>query len=68
VNFPAGAFFFRFSRPSRQLSKSSVREKNQVQTNLDLHFAINISVNSPFGMILSNITPLFYIEVYLSSQ
>jgi hypothetical protein len=36
-------------RPSRQLSKSSACEKNQVQTNLDLHFAINISGNSPFG-------------------
>ena len=36
-------------RPSRQLSKSSGREKNQVQTNFDLHFAINISGNSPFG-------------------
>jgi hypothetical protein len=36
-------------RPSRQLSKSSAREKNQVQKNLDLHFAINISGNSPFG-------------------
>jgi hypothetical protein len=34
VNLPAGAFFSRFwgsLRPSRQLSKSSVREKNQVQ-------------------------------------
>ena len=30
-------------RPSCQLSKSSAREKNQVQKNLDLHFAINIS-------------------------
>jgi hypothetical protein len=36
-------------RPSRQLSKSFAREKNQVQKNLDLHFAINISGNSPFG-------------------
>jgi hypothetical protein len=36
-------------RPSHQLSKSSAREKNQVQFNLDLHFAINISGNSPFG-------------------
>jgi hypothetical protein len=35
-------------RPSRQLSKSSVREKIQVQKNIDLHFAINISGNSPF--------------------
>ena len=34
---------------SCQLSKSSTREKNQVQKNLDLHFAINISGNSPFG-------------------
>jgi hypothetical protein len=37
-------------RPSRQLSKSSAREKNQVQKILDLHFAINISGNSPFGI------------------
>jgi hypothetical protein len=36
-------------RPSRQLSKSSAREKNQVQKKLDPHFAINISGNSPFG-------------------
>ena len=36
-------------RSSHQLSKSSAREKNQVQKNLDLHFAINISGNSPFG-------------------
>ena len=36
-------------RPFCQLSKSSAREKNQVQKNLDLHFAINISGNSPFG-------------------
>jgi hypothetical protein len=35
-------------RPSRQLSKSSAREKNKVQKNIDLHFAINISGNSPF--------------------
>jgi hypothetical protein len=35
--------------PSRQLSKSSARGKNQVPKNLDLHFAINISGNSPFG-------------------
>jgi predicted ATP-binding protein involved in virulence len=35
--------------PSRQLSKPSAREKNQVQKNLDLHFTINISGNSPFG-------------------
>jgi hypothetical protein len=38
-----------FEGPSRQLSKSSAREKIQVQKNLDLHFAINISGNSPFG-------------------
>jgi hypothetical protein len=36
-------------RPSRQLSKSSASEKIQVQKNLDLHFAINNSGNSPFG-------------------
>jgi hypothetical protein len=36
-------------RPSRQLSKSSACEKIKVQTNLDLHFAINISGNSQFG-------------------
>jgi hypothetical protein len=36
-------------RPSCKLSKSSTRENNQVQKNLDLHFAINISGNSPFG-------------------
>jgi hypothetical protein len=36
-------------RPSRQLSKSSAREKNEVPKNLYLHFAINISGNSPFG-------------------
>jgi hypothetical protein len=30
-------------RPSCQLSKSSVREKIQVQKNIDLHFSINIS-------------------------
>ena len=36
-------------RPSRQLSKSSACEKNKVPKNLDLHFAINISGNSPFG-------------------
>jgi hypothetical protein len=40
VNLPAGAF----------VSKSSAREKNQVPKNLDLHFAINISGNSPFGL------------------
>jgi hypothetical protein len=45
VNLPAGDF----EGPFRQLSKSSAREKNQVQKNLDLHFAINISGNSPFG-------------------
>ena len=33
-----------FEGPFCQLSKSSAREKN-----LDLHFAINISGNSPFG-------------------
>ena len=32
-----------FEGPSHQLSKSSAREKNQVQKNLYLHFAINIS-------------------------
>jgi hypothetical protein len=38
-----------FEGPFRQLSKSSPREKYKVQKNLYLHFAINISGNSPFG-------------------
>jgi hypothetical protein len=53
VNLPREHFSPDFEgsfRPSRQLSKSSAAlEKNQVQYNLDLHFAINISGNSPFG-------------------
>jgi hypothetical protein len=36
-------------RPSRQLSKSSGCEKIKYKKNLDLHFTINISGNSPFG-------------------
>jgi hypothetical protein len=53
INLPHGlpptkTFSPDFEGPFRQLSKSSAREKNQVQQNLDLHFAINISGNSPF--------------------
>ena len=52
VNLPAGAFFSRFwgSLPSLPSTFKIFRLWKKSSTkNLDLHFAINISENSPFG-------------------